>query len=161
MDDGCVTRAYAWAGETIWNQGAKTLAESRLDMKCAGYGEEAGDDFLANQEKAAENVEKIPLLAARWSLDPEILHRAGGIAGGYRRALMVAGAESLKQSAGATERKPCHTALNSNSSSFPRPSRSRTARTPRCARCKKGMKKISTSFFSASRNRNGCSSSTA
>lgn len=83
MDDGCVTRAYAWAGETIWNQGAKTLAESRLDMKCAGYGEEAGDDFLANQEKAAENVEKIPLLAARWGLDPEILHRAGGIAGGY------------------------------------------------------------------------------
>ncbi len=42
MDDGCVTRAYAWAGETIWNQGAKTLAENGLGMKCSGYGEESG-----------------------------------------------------------------------------------------------------------------------
>ena len=37
--------------------------------------------LLAGDEKAATNVEKIPLLAARWSLDPEILHRAGGITG--------------------------------------------------------------------------------
>jgi len=34
MDDGYVTRAYAWAGGTIWNQGAKSAAEMELKMKC-------------------------------------------------------------------------------------------------------------------------------
>jgi hypothetical protein len=81
MDDGCVTRAYAWAGETIWNQGAKTLAENGLGMKCSGYGEDSEAGFWTTNEKAAANVEKIPLLAARWSLDPEILRRTDGIAG--------------------------------------------------------------------------------
>jgi hypothetical protein len=81
MDDGCVTRAYAWAGETIWNQGAKTLAENGLGMKCFGYGEDSEAGFWTTCENAAANLEKIPLLAARWSLDPEILHRADGIAG--------------------------------------------------------------------------------
>jgi hypothetical protein len=84
MDEGCVTRAYAWAGETVWNQGAKTLAETGLDMNCAGYGEDADTGFWMTQKTAVENVEKVPLLAARWSLDPEILHRAGGIAGESR-----------------------------------------------------------------------------
>jgi hypothetical protein len=81
MDDGCVTRAYAWAGETIWDQGAATLAENRLGLKCSGYGEDAETGFWAANENAAANVEKIPLLAARWSLDPGILHRANGITG--------------------------------------------------------------------------------
>jgi hypothetical protein len=81
MDDGCVTRAYAWAGETIWNQGAKTMAENGLGLKCFAYGENSEAGFWPAFEKAAANVEKIPLLAARWSLDPEILHRAGGITG--------------------------------------------------------------------------------
>ena len=81
MDDGCVTRAYAWAGETVWNQGAKTLAENRLGMKCSGYGENPDAEFWTINENAAANVEKVPLLAARWSIDPAILHRANGIAG--------------------------------------------------------------------------------
>ncbi len=81
MDDGCVTRAYAWAGETIWNQGAKTLAENRLGLKCFGYGEDSEAGFWTAKENASANVEKIPLLAARWSVDPEILHRAGSISG--------------------------------------------------------------------------------
>jgi hypothetical protein len=81
LDDGCVTRAYAWAGETIWNQGAKTLAENRLGLKCSGYGEDSKAGFWTTRENASANVEKIPLLAARWSLDPEILHRADGITG--------------------------------------------------------------------------------
>jgi hypothetical protein len=85
MDEGCVTRAYAWAGETIWNQGAKTLAETGLGMKCSGYGEEAGAESWTKNAKAAANVEKIPLLAARWSLDPGVLHQAGGLAGGSSR----------------------------------------------------------------------------
>ena len=40
VDDGCVTRAYAWAGETVWNQGAKTMPEIRLRLKCFDYGEQ-------------------------------------------------------------------------------------------------------------------------
>jgi hypothetical protein len=81
MDDGCVTRAYAWAGETIWNQGAQTLAENKLSMKCSGYGEDSEIELWTAKENASANVEKIPLLAARWSVDPEILHRADGITG--------------------------------------------------------------------------------
>ena len=81
LDEGCVTRAYAWAGETIWNQGAKTLAENGLGMKCFGYGEDSEIGFWTTKKNSMANVEKIPLLAARWSVDPEILHRAGGITG--------------------------------------------------------------------------------
>jgi len=81
MDEGCVTRAYAWAGETVWNQGVATLAENGLGMKCFAYGEDSAMGFWPTKEQAAANVEKIPRLAARWSLDPEILHRAGGSAG--------------------------------------------------------------------------------
>jgi hypothetical protein len=81
MDDGCVTRAFAWAGETVWNQGMKTLAENGLGLNCPGYGEEDEMESWARREKAAANVEKIPLLAARWSLDPGILRQAKGLAG--------------------------------------------------------------------------------
>jgi hypothetical protein len=82
MDEGCVTRAYAWAGETIWHQGAKTVAENGLAMKCPGYGEDApGAGCWTMNETASANIGKIPLLAARWSVDPEILHRADGITG--------------------------------------------------------------------------------
>jgi hypothetical protein len=75
MDDGCVTRAYAWAGETVWNQGATTTAERGLQLHCHGYGEDSKATSWTRNEHAAANVEKIPLLAARWSLDPEILSR--------------------------------------------------------------------------------------
>jgi hypothetical protein len=75
MDDGCVTRAYAWTGETVWNQGAKTVAEKRLDMKCFDYGETLDMNFDLIAESAQANVEKIPMLAARWSIDPVILRR--------------------------------------------------------------------------------------
>ncbi len=81
MDEGCVTRAYAWAGETVWNQGTKTLAENRLGMNCSGYGDDSETGFWTAKKNTAANVEKIPLLAARWSVDPEILHRADGITG--------------------------------------------------------------------------------
>jgi hypothetical protein len=85
-DNGVVTRAYAWAGETIWNQGAKTPAEIELSMKCFGYGEEPNADSWAAVEWTAANVGKVPLLAARWSLDPARINErarkhADGIAG--------------------------------------------------------------------------------
>jgi hypothetical protein len=81
MDHGCVTRAYAWTSETVWNQGTKTVAEKQLGMKCPGYGEAFGTTFWATRENAVANMKKIPLLAARWSLDPENLPRTDGITG--------------------------------------------------------------------------------
>lgn len=85
-ENGVVTRAYAWAGETIWNQGPKTPAEIELSMKCFGYGEEPNGDSWAAVEWTAANVGKVPLLATRWSLDParineRVRKHANGIAG--------------------------------------------------------------------------------
>jgi hypothetical protein len=85
-ENGVVTRAYAWAGETIWNQGSKTPAEAELSMKCFGYGEEPNADSWAAVEWTAANVGKVPLLATRWSLDPARINEharkhADGIAG--------------------------------------------------------------------------------
>ena len=85
-ENGVVSRAYAWAGETIWNQGKKTPAEIELSMKCFGYGERPNADSWAAVEWTAANVGKVPLLAARWSLDParinELVRKhADGIAG--------------------------------------------------------------------------------
>ncbi len=81
IDDGYVTRAYAWAGETIWLQGTKTALEIELKMRCFGYGDEA---FPERTVQA--NCDKVPMLAARWSLDPEritshALKTTNGIAG--------------------------------------------------------------------------------
>ena len=81
LDDGCVTRAYAWTGETVWNQGGETLPEIEVGVKTFAYG-----DTTATIWDAETNFEKVPQLAARWSLDPaEVkLHssrQATGIAG--------------------------------------------------------------------------------
>jgi hypothetical protein len=81
MDEGCVTRAYAWVGETVWNQGTQTLVEKQLGMQCPDYGEEFESGGWTRNEPAAANVDKIPRLAARWSIDPEILQRSSGMAG--------------------------------------------------------------------------------
>jgi hypothetical protein len=70
VENGAVKRAYAWAAETVWNQGAKTEAETDLSMKCFGYGEQPAPDSWAAVSWMAANVAKVPLLAARWSLDP-------------------------------------------------------------------------------------------
>jgi hypothetical protein len=81
LDDGCVTRAYAWAGETVWSQGTETLPEIEVDVRLSGYGEHATTIL-----DAEINFEKVPQLAARWSLDPaqvklNSLRQATGIAG--------------------------------------------------------------------------------
>ena len=81
VDDGCVTRAYAWAGGTVWNQGAKTMPEIQLGLKCFAYGES-----FVTKEVAEMNFEKVAALAARWSLDPaavdeHLLDQASGTAG--------------------------------------------------------------------------------
>jgi hypothetical protein len=79
LDDGCVTRAFAWTGETVWNQGAKTLPETQLGLKCSDYG-----DHSMTIQDAETNFEKVAALAARWSFDPaeiRFARRGDGIAG--------------------------------------------------------------------------------
>lgn len=70
---GRVVRAYAWAGGTLWNQGAKTTAETALGLKCFAYDETVSAVAWGERDLIAANVEKVPLLAARWSLNPAAL----------------------------------------------------------------------------------------
>jgi hypothetical protein len=69
-DGGRVLRAYAWAGQTIWKQGVPTRAEKDLDLKCFDYAEAAERISFGQPDVIAANADKVPLLAARWSLDP-------------------------------------------------------------------------------------------
>jgi hypothetical protein len=84
-EGGRIGRAYAWAGETLWNEGERTRAEDELDMECRDYGE-TGGAFSDDAEPGFENSDKVHLLAARWSIDPDEVDgqfagRAWGIAG--------------------------------------------------------------------------------
>ena len=85
IEAGRVVRAYAWAGQTLWNQGVKTRAELELGLKCYRYFEGPGRLSFGQVDTIALNTEKVPLLAARWSLDPasideRLLVRSQGIA---------------------------------------------------------------------------------
>ncbi|MGH8023418.1 MAG: hypothetical protein ACRED1_07540 [Limisphaerales bacterium] len=76
LDDGYVTRAYAWADQTVWNQGMKTMPEIELGLTCFDYGEPCPPGI------AARNAEKVSRLAARWNFDPAAVDdRAVGVAG--------------------------------------------------------------------------------
>ena len=87
LESGRVIRAYAWAaGQTLWNQGDPTPDERQLGLKCFGYGECTDASDWRLRERVLENLVKVPLLAARWSLDPAELEsvpstRASGMAG--------------------------------------------------------------------------------
>lgn len=83
---GTVVRAYSWAGRVMWNQGATTRAESDLVLKCYAYGEGEEQVDYGRPDPAALNTERLPLLAARWSIDPtsidaRMLREHRGIAG--------------------------------------------------------------------------------
>ena len=70
----------------VWDQGAKSLAEIELTMKCVGYGEGAEMDDATMENNAAANVKKVPSLAGRWSVNPPSIDRdwqnaANGIVG--------------------------------------------------------------------------------
>jgi len=82
-EKGRVYRAYAWAGEPIWNQGPVTAAERELDVLCFEYGTEV--NAFAAREALAANCEKVSLLASRWGIDPSLLGsgpgRGNGIVG--------------------------------------------------------------------------------
>lgn len=76
LDDGYVTRAYAWADGTVWNQGPKTFPEIELGLRCFDYGEPCP------RIVAARNAEKVARLAARWNFDPAAVdERLSGVAG--------------------------------------------------------------------------------
>ena len=83
---GRVVRAYAWAGKTLWHQGMKTAAEIDLELNCFGYGESSSATVWGANELLAANVEKVPQLASRWSvnpsaIDPRFLEASRGVAG--------------------------------------------------------------------------------
>ena len=83
---GTVVRAYAWAGKTLWNQGSMTRAEIDLSLKCFAYGDGEERVDFGRPDPAAVNTERLPLLAARWSIDPtsidaRVLKESQGIAG--------------------------------------------------------------------------------
>jgi hypothetical protein len=86
VEAGRVIRAYGWAGSTVWNQGMKTRAEAELGLKCFGYGEGPQREGWQSSDLLAANVEKVPLLAARWSLNPaeldaRLVERSRGVTG--------------------------------------------------------------------------------
>jgi hypothetical protein len=86
FEAGRVTRAYTWAGKTLWNQGIKTRAELELGLKCFHYLELPDRPAYGQPDVIAMNTEKVPLLAARWSLDPatideRLFEHAHGVAG--------------------------------------------------------------------------------
>jgi hypothetical protein len=85
LERGHVFRAYAWAGETLWNQGPVTAAEKELDMLCLEYASEQSP--FALREALCANCEKVNQLAARWSIDPSAIPpemwRGRGIVGAF------------------------------------------------------------------------------
>ena len=88
---GRAIRGYAWAGETLWNQGRKTWAERKLSLRCYDYCEGDTQNHFAQIERSRANTEKILLLASIWSLDPSsvddsALTDALGIAGDLSQA---------------------------------------------------------------------------
>ena len=90
-DSGQVQRAYAWAGKTLWNQGSKTASEVELGLKCFDYGEPFPPLDFTGTDPVALNTERVPLLAARWSLDPSgidprMLRESQGISGRLSRS---------------------------------------------------------------------------
>jgi hypothetical protein len=89
-DQGRILRAYAWAGKTLWNQGTPTRAESDLGLTCYDYSEGAPRQTFAQSDPVAINTDRVPLLAARWSLDPaaidsRALRQSHGITGRLSR----------------------------------------------------------------------------
>jgi hypothetical protein len=85
-DSGRIQRAYAWAGKTLWIQGEPTAAEHELGLKCFDYLELSEPAEFGHPDISCLNVEKLPMLAARWSIDParidaRFLQLERGIAG--------------------------------------------------------------------------------
>ncbi|MCI0745151.1 MAG: hypothetical protein L0Y58_07080 [Verrucomicrobia subdivision 3 bacterium] len=90
-DQGRIVRAYAWAGKTLWNQGAMTRAEIELGLTCFDYAEGPPRFGFGQPDPLSVNTERVPLLASRWSLDPgaidaRTLRQSHGITGRLSRS---------------------------------------------------------------------------
>ena len=70
LSGGKVLRAYAWAGETLWNQGTVTQAEHDLKLQALDYLQTTEAFGLAEREWLTLNTERVVRLAALWSIDP-------------------------------------------------------------------------------------------
>ena len=91
FENGRVLRGYAWAGETVWNQGHKTWGERKLGLKCYAYFEGESRAHFSQLEPVRANAEKVLSLASLWSVDPtsvddSMLTDAFGIAGDLSQA---------------------------------------------------------------------------
>lgn len=74
IENNRVYRAYAWAGETLWNQGDLTAAEKELELKICNYCENPLPFPFTSRDSHVANTEKVLQLAARWSVDPMALN---------------------------------------------------------------------------------------
>ncbi len=84
--DGRIVRAYAWNGQTIWNEGAMTRAEADLHLTCFDYAEAPQSFEDAMNNPVVINTQRVSRLASRWSIDPSsidpyTLRERHGIAG--------------------------------------------------------------------------------
>ena len=70
IENDRVYRAYAWAGETLWNQGDRTAAEKELELRCYEYCDSPLPFPFTARDSHVANTEKVIQLAARWSIDP-------------------------------------------------------------------------------------------
>jgi hypothetical protein len=89
-DQGKIQRAYAWAGKTLWNQGLATRAEMDLGLTCFAYAESPSRHNFAQSDPLSTNTDRVPMLAARWSIDPaaidtRALKQSNGITGRLSR----------------------------------------------------------------------------
>ncbi len=69
LRDGRVVRGYAWAGETLWNEGRLTLEERLLGLRAREYGAEPPELRYGETSSEQTNTERVPLLARRWGTD--------------------------------------------------------------------------------------------
>lgn len=83
LRDGRVLRGYAWAGETLWNEGRATLDERLLGLRSRDYGAEMPVLRYGETSPEQTNTERVPLLARRWGIDfataSELLLQAEGL----------------------------------------------------------------------------------
>lgn len=86
--NGRVIRAYAWADNTLWNQGDLTQAERDLKLRCGAYAAPEEPVSPRAREAARFNCDRLAALAARWSVDPKsidarLVKQQFGIAGEF------------------------------------------------------------------------------
>ena len=93
IENNRVYRAYAWAGETLWDQGERTAAEGELELKCYSYGDTPLPFPFTARDSHMANTDKVMQLAARWSVDPLAVNNST-----FRAAFGIAGDLSRRSS---------------------------------------------------------------